>query len=179
MRTLLTLGVALLLSGCMNVGSFGTYWDKGYKDSALLGTWKTAGSSEVSDPNGAPDTGTVSDANGFYLVAVYRKSDNQPTYSEAKTLDIGAGKYLMLTSPNSLIRYEVNGKTIQTYKLDREKLYALADQQQINLGGIGISGSEGGNTSIREVNEAVYNLFVKISDTDKYWHKNMKLNKIK
>ena len=119
---------AVLVSSCIQVADFGTYWDRGVIDPALDGTWrKVEGMVHDGDPGPLPAAWTFRKSGANYAVramspgAQGRVDSRQFT---ARSLRVGPALFLMLRdpegrSPGLIERYEVDGATLRAYRLDK------------------------------------------------------------
>ena len=114
-RTALFLSVLLLLTGCITVHSFGSYWNVGTIDPALAGTWESARVSGGSDVTFTAE-GTI------YRMRFTNTSNDQ----FARTLKVGDSTYLMTKKKEddeggTLIAYVIQGDDMVFFAPNRDK----------------------------------------------------------
>ena len=100
MKNILVCLALLCLTACIPVDDFGSYWDKGTVDSALVGTWK----------NAEPKRGEVGLARltihkDTYRIMSLAKKDRKDKPLFAKTLT--AGRYTFFMFPPASLRENI------------------------------------------------------------------------
>ncbi len=124
----------LALSACTPVDDFGAYWDKGFADPALEGSWKKAGlpGENIGSIPGADLMRFTKNGASYDLQHInsldpaldpekleQRRKDNEQKMS-ARSLQIGKHRFLMEREPAGkgrgfLHRYEIQGTTLREY----------------------------------------------------------------
>ena len=127
-RHLLLLIYVLLLCSCTTVEDFGIYWDKGFHDPSLEGSWKKIGvpGQHIDDTPGSDQLLFTKDGASYAMqsinpidstlpddVAEQRKKDNAGRVA-VRSLRIGRSVFMMIrgydSKPNGMIeRYEIKG----------------------------------------------------------------------
>ena len=140
--------VALLfLSSCIEVKDFGAYWDKGFLDPALAGSWKMIGiPGQALDDTPGADMLRFTKEGAFYSlqyinpvdrtlaadVVAQREKDNEASWA-VRTLKIGSHLYFMRRPKEgkpdgNLERYEMKGDVLQEYVTGDLAIESRGDQ---------------------------------------------------
>jgi hypothetical protein len=178
MRRFLLCLVVLALSSCLPVHDFGTYWNKGYVDRAVLGNW------DVNDSKKKNKTVTVqvTDSGGAYLIKLVEngKEKDQDGPLVGRTLNAGKYKYILYGSESdnkkrtaTLLRYAVKNGMFITYDLKPDSFLKLLHDKYPKVAEIRRSGCDGRiicePIEIGTLNADVFKILSEIPDTRKYW----------
>ena|ERR1035437_4676986 len=141
MRNLFLCLLVVLLSSCIPVEDFGSYWKKGTIDPALLGKWGKMIPRDEDDRKESRSVKTaneggiqVADKGGTYQIDSLdederQKKDYAPVF--ARTLKAGRYTFLMAITKEGdakarvtkgLVRYKLEGDTFQQYHLVDERM---------------------------------------------------------
>jgi len=90
----------LLLCSCTSVENFGAYWDKGFIDPALEGSWKKIGipGEKLSDTPGAYQLLFTTDGTSHAMQAINPVTDDLPPDVAAQRRKDNEGRYLLLSA---------------------------------------------------------------------------------
>jgi hypothetical protein len=175
---------------CTPVEDFGQYWDKGFVDPALEGSWKKQarpgenpsdipsadmlrftrnGTSyalqEINpiDPAAAPD------------VIEQQKADNDMRLS-ARTLRIGKARFLMQRDPagiakdaSVMVRYEVRRGTLREYWINNGEAVDFLEAKHPTAKNIKKNDGEGEYVVIKTFDDEVFKVLSEIADNPAYW----------
>lgn len=136
-----SLVVVALLSSCISVDDFGTYWDKGFVDPTLSGTWQKLDSPSAGTvPGSSPAVWTFTRKDTSYSARAMNpvaRGKVETRQFTARSLRVGDAVFLMLRDPEgktgAIARYEFQGSTLRAYRLDGaaarlEKIGTLDDE---------------------------------------------------
>lgn len=187
----------LVLSSCISVDDFGAYWDKGFVDPALEGTW------EKVDPPGedikhipGPRTWRFTRNGSSY--AAYAIHAIDPTddpeiiaqkravndrYLNARSLRIGKHLFLMQRDPGGqppglIQRYEIQGTTLREYWIDNDAALNLLNAKHPAAKNIRKNPtSEGEFVVIGTFDDEVFQVLSEMVDNPTYWRLNCEYKK--
>jgi hypothetical protein len=187
-RLWLCVASTLFLTSCVPVDEFGTYWDKGFVDPALEGSWMKLGRSG-DDLGGIPlcldvwrftKTGASYSLQGMNRtdrarepdVAAQMKPDSE-LVTDARTLRIGRKLFLMerdAISPGDglLMRYEVHARTLNVYFLDIEAAVDFLEKGHPDATNIR-RGEGGGYVFIGTFDDEVFRILSEFVDDPAHW----------
>lgn len=108
------LAVLLLVAGCLKIGDFGIYWDKGFIDPALEGQWQNA------RPNGSSVTFT-NEGDLYHM-----EFSTDPDKQFARTLKVNESNFLMTKkkleeNSGNLIPYVIEGGNLVLFAANKDK----------------------------------------------------------
>ena len=188
----------LVLSSCTPVEDFGAYWDKGFLDPALEGSWQKIGipGEPIDSIPGAdqllfvkngvsyswqsinPIDSTLSDDQ-----AERRKKDNDARL-DLRTLKIGSSVFIMSRGPAGtktgiLERYEIQGDLLLEYSLDNGAGVDLLEGKYPTARNIHKNRSEGSYVVIDTFDDEVFRILSEMSaDAATYWQLECRYQKI-
>jgi hypothetical protein len=187
----------LALSSCTGVEDFGLYWDKGFVDPALEGSWKKLGL-PGEDPNGipGPDVWRFTRNGPSYLlqginpidqtaeasVIEQQKADNDRPMS-ARTLRIGKHLFLIQRDPGdkgegSIERYEVQRGTLREYWMNNGAALEFIKAKHPTAKNIKKNIGEGEYVVIDTFDDEVFRVLAEIADNPEYWFLNCQYKKV-
>jgi hypothetical protein len=178
----------LVLTSCTPVEDFGPYWDKGFVDPALEGSWKKLGlpGEEIDDIPGADMLKFTKDGSSYLeydinpidLTATaadieQRKADNAQAMS-ARTLRIGKHLFLMQREPGGkgkgyLVRYDVKRGTLDEYWIDNDAAVDFLLSKHPTAKNIKKNVAEGTYVVIGTFDDEVFQVLSEIADNPAYW----------
>jgi hypothetical protein len=179
--------VILFLSSCIEVKDFGAYWDKGFLDPALAGSWKKIGipGQALDDTPGADTLRFTKEGLIYSLqyinpvdktlavdVVAQMEKDNESSWA-VRTLKIGNHVYFMRRPKEgkpdgNLERYEIKGDILQEYMNGDSAIdlvttkYPTAKNIKKNIG-------EGRYLVVQTFDDEVFQILSEISDPS-YWY---------
>jgi len=173
MKKFLLCLTVLFLSSCIPVEDFGTYWDKGIVDSALLGKWK----GEFGNEYNVAEKGCAYQIDS--LDEEIRKDKNYVPIA-AKTINVGSYTFLMAflerkKKATVLIRYKKEDDIIQQYSLKYGKMSAFIEEKYFKVKNIKKDNKCGekcryaSGIRIRKLDKKVYKILSEIPDTRDFW----------
>lgn len=178
-RICLTICAVLVMSSCTPVDDFGLYWDKGFADPALEGSWKKvgrAGDNPDSVP-GCPDLWrfTRSGAN-YSLQAIYPidKTAEPEAALSVRTLQIGKSLFRMQRDPaggkdGAIVRYQVRRGVLEEYWIANGAGVAFVTAKYPTAKNIGKNTGEGEFVVIGTFDDEVFRALSEIADNPRYW----------
>jgi hypothetical protein len=188
MKRLVGVVVLALLPSCTTVEDFGPYWDAGYVDPALEGSWKkigTPGRSVNSTPG--PDQLRFRKEGESYSVqvtnplattlpeelAAQREKDNAAIYP-GRTLRIGERVFFMVRGDlgqlNGFLQpYEIKGDVLQEYILHGDRAVELLEKKYPSATNIAPNRGEGRYIVIKTFDEEVLRILAEMSADPAYW----------
>lgn len=165
-----------LLSSCIPVDDFGTYWDKGVADPALEGTWIRAGRG----PNtaGAPGANawTFTKIGASYVARAMGPAAPGRVDSRqfnARSLRIGGSQFLMLRDPDGrtpglIGRYDVQGTTLREYRIESATALDFLKTKHPTVKSIR-KNAEGSDVSIVTVDDEAMRVLTEMADDPAFW----------
>jgi hypothetical protein len=196
-RFSLCLVAVLLLSSCTPVEDFGVYWDKGFVDPALEGSWKKLGL-PGENPNNipAPDLWRFTRNGASYSlqginpidqtaapdIIEDQKASNEARMS-ARTLRIGKHLFLIRRDPGgqgdgSIERYDVQRGTMQEYRMDNGAAVEFLQAKHPTAKNIRKNVGEGEFVVINTFDDEVFQILSEIADNPAYWFLNCRYKKV-
>lgn len=178
----------LLLSSCTEVEDFGAYWDQGFVDPALEGTWKKIGipGKNLNATPGPDKVLFVKDGLSYSFqainpldrrlpddVAAQRKKDNDER-SDLRTLKIGKNLFFMARAKQGkqdgmIERYEIKGNILGEYILNNGAAVEFLAANHPTAKNIGKNTGEGRYVVIKTFDDEVFHILSEISDDTTYW----------
>jgi len=178
----------LALSSCTSVEDFGIYWDKGFIDPALEGTWKKLGlPGQDSNSIPGPDLWRFTrDGSRYSLEGInptdrtaepgvieQQKADNQRRMS-GRTLRIGKHLFLMQRNPDgqgegAIERYDVRRGTLQEYYINNGAAVEFLKAKHPTAKNIKRNVGEGEYVVIDMFDDEVFQVLSEIADNPAYW----------
>jgi len=176
--------ILLMLSSCITVEDFGSYWSKGTVDTALLGTWGEWNPEHKNNilpvtitNNGSALRIVFLDGNG----AIRKDQDS----GAGRTLKAGNYTFLMTTAEVAiqdgqhvkglLYRYKVEGDKIHVYSLYSDPMveflkrnYPKEENFIAKLGSPDCK-HKCSDVSIKTLDAGVYKILSEIPDTPEFW----------
>lgn len=156
----------LLLASCMDVDTFGEYWDKGTIDPYIIGKWDLA-----RDRNKVSIV--VSSDNAMYHITY----NSQEKYI-AKTLKVGHYTFFMAKETKYrskisgvIVRYAINDGKVTLYEFDFAALNAFLKTRYPTQQVIYNTPEGGGSMTVKVLNEETIQILSEIPDTEQYWRK--------
>lgn len=177
----------VLLSSCIDVSDFAAYWDKGFVDPALAGTWKKIGipGQRIDDTPGADTLLFTKDGLSYAMqainpldepmsdaVAAQRKKDNDVRW-DVRTLKIGKHVFLMRKEGQQngkLERYEVRGNILRQYVGNGDVAVDFLAAKHPTAKNIKRNTGEGRYIVIQTFDEEAFQILSEISDLPAYWN---------
>ncbi len=187
-RHLLLLIYVLLLCSCTSVEDFGTYWDKGFYDPSLEGSWKKIGipGQDIDDTPGSDQLLFTKNGGSYAMqainpidstlpdhVAEQRKKDNAVRFA-VRSLKIGRYVFLMTRGdddkPNGMIqRYEIKGDVLQEYYLENGRAVDLLEAKYPAAKNITRNRGEGRYVVINTFDDEVFRVLAEMTANPAYW----------
>jgi hypothetical protein len=188
----------LALSSCTEVADFGLYWDKGFLDPALEGTWKKLGlpgADRDSIPGADQWRFTRSgasyavqsinpvDANAEPDVVEQQKAENEHRTS-ARTLRIGKHLFLMEREKDGsgdgvIVRYDIRRGTLQEYWIDNGAAVDFLKARHPTAKNIKRNVGEGEYVVIGQFDDEVFQVLSEIADNPAYWFISCQYKKVR
>ncbi|HYD18072.1 MAG TPA: hypothetical protein VEF76_06315 [Patescibacteria group bacterium] len=171
------------LTSCLFVEDFGTYWNKATIDPALLAEWRID-EKETVRIESAGDTMRIEEATP--------KEPSERAFVVARALQIGAYHYLMVKGKPEgsaelqnlgLFRYLVTNDTLTVYWLHPERMNDFLVKNYSSVGNITVPPCIGKCrhptwTTIRLLDDEVYDILAKIPATEEFWGHDGSMKKI-
>jgi hypothetical protein len=179
---------ALALSSCTSVEDFGLYWNKGFIDPALAGSWKKL-VLPGQDPHEIPGpdllrftrSGSSYSFQGINpidqtaepdIIEQQKAVNDQPM--SARTLRIGKHLFLMQRDPGGqadglIERYEVQRGTLQEYWMDNGAAVEFLKAKHPTAKNIKRNVGEGEYVVIDTFDDEVFRVLAEIADNPAYW----------
>jgi hypothetical protein len=194
----LCLVAVLVLSSCTPVEDFGSYWDKGFVDPALEGSWKKFGR-PGEDPKHIPSPDLwrfTRNGSSYSLQGINpidqtaapdviedQKASNKARMS-ARTLRIGKHLFLIQRDPGdqgkgSIERYDVQRGTLQEYWIDNGAAVEFLKAKHPTAKNIKKNDGEGEFVVINTFDEEVFQVLSEIADNPAYWFLNCRYKKVR
>ena len=187
-RHLLPIAACLLLAACTEVKDFGAYWDKGFVDPALEGTWKKIGlpGKKLNSTPGPDKLLFVKDGLSYAVqainpigrtlpddVAAQRKNDNEGRIT-VRTLKIGKHLFVMAkgeegTQDGTIERYEIQGHVLREYFLNNGAALDFLGTRHPTARNIGKNRGDGRYVVINTFDDEVFRILSEIADDSAYW----------
>jgi hypothetical protein len=187
-RRLLPVVVLLLLSSCTPVDDFGAYWDKGFVDPALEGTWKKIGipGQDLNATPGADRLLFTKDGPSYSWQAInpldstlsddaaaQRRKDNDARLA-LRTLKIGNHLFFAARGPQGnrggmLNRYEVQGDLLLEDFINNGTAVDFLEAKHPTARNIHKNKAEGRYVVIETFDDEVFQILSEISDDAAYW----------
>jgi hypothetical protein len=184
----LCLVAVLGLSSCTEVKDFGLYWDKGFIDPALEGSWKKLGQpGKNRDSVPGPDLWRFTrngsshslqsinpvDETARPDVVERQKADNEERVS-VRTLRIGKHLFLMQRGPagqgvSGIVRYDVQRGTLQEYWTDNGAVVEFLMAKHPTAKNIKKAVGPGVSVVIDTFDDEVFRVLSEIADNPAYW----------
>jgi|KBSMisStaDraftv2_1062788.scaffolds.fasta_scaffold22104_6 hypothetical protein len=177
----------LIQTSCTRVEDFGAYWNRGFVDAALQGSWKKLGlpGQNPDDIPGPDQWRFVKDGSSYALQAInpiddtappdeiaQRKADNEQRVS-ARSLRIGKQLILMQREPGgsqgSIERYEVKRGVLEEYWIDDYMAVAFLEAKHPTAVNIHRNEGEGEYVVIDTFDDEVFAVLSEIADNPSYW----------
>lgn len=183
MKKFLVALALLCLTSCIPVDDFGTYWDKGTVDSALVGTWTGVRHKDGIGP------AHIAVVKGVYRITSLAKKDAKDKPLYARTLTAGRYTFFMASSDTGgkterdLVRYTLKDGRLTEYSLEVRPVEAWLKwrhPQAKNLEAVSCKPKclyE--QVKIRTLTADVVNILSEIPDTKEYWQPMEEWRKVK
>ena len=189
----------LVLTSCTPVEDFGPYWDKGFVDPALEGSWKKTGlpGQEIDGIPGADVLRFTKDDSSYRQYDInptndtrltaeeieQRKADNAQPIS-VRTLRIGKHQFLMRREPGGerkgcLVRYEIRRDTLDEYWIENGIAIDFLLSKHPTAKNIRKNVAEGDYVVIGTFDDEVFRVLSEIADKPEYWILECQYKKIK
>jgi hypothetical protein len=188
----------LALSSCTGVEDFGLYWDKGFIDPALEGSWRKLGL-PGEDPNHMPGpdlwrfkrNGSSYSLQGINPIdqtaepdiIERQKADNEQRMS-ARTLRVGKHLFLMQRDPggqgksSAIERYDVQRGTLREYWMNNGAAVDFLKAKHPTAKNIKRNVGEGEYVVIDTFDDEVFRVLSEIADNPAYWFLNCRYQKV-
>lgn len=187
----------LVLSSCTPVEDFGPYWDKGFVDPALEGSWKKIGlpDREMNSIPG-PDLWRFTRDDSSYLQyginaidptlppdeIEQRKAVNAQAIG-TRTLRIGKHRFLMQREPGGtgkgyIVRYDVQRGMLDEYWIENGIAVDFLLSKHPTAKNIRKNVAEGTYVVIGTFDDEVFNVLSEIADNPAYWILNCRYKKV-
>jgi hypothetical protein len=186
-RLCLTICAVLVMSSCTPVEDFGLYWDKGFLDPALAGSWKKVGPAGE-DSDSVPclnrwrftRSGTNYSAQSINPIdqaadpqeIAEQKAENERALS-VRTLRIGKSLFLMQSDPadqgkGAIVRYEVRRGVLNEYWIDNGASVDFVQAKYPTAKNIKATYSPS-YVAIGTFDDEVFRALSEIADNPTYW----------
>jgi len=179
----------LLLCACTSVEDFGAYWDKGFVDPALNGSWKktglpgepinsTPGADQVVFKNAGTSSYEMYSINPLDSTlpadAVERRQQDNARPLFTRTLRIGSYTFLMSRASESksegiMQRYDIKGDTLNIYYLENGRAVDLLEAKYPNAANIAKNRGEGRYVVIKTFDDEVFRILTEMTSDQSYW----------
>jgi len=185
-RGCLTICAVLVMSSCTPVDDFGLYWDKGFVDPALEGSWKKIRpAGEDPDAVLGPDLWRFTRSGATYSlqginpvdetagpnINAQQEADNEATI--VRTLRIGKSLFMMQRDPASpegtIVRYEVRRGVLNEYSIENGAGVAFVNAKYPTAKNITQNTGEGEYVVIGTFDDEVFRALSEIADNPRYW----------
>jgi hypothetical protein len=193
----LPLVVVLLLASCTPVADFGAYWDTGFVDPAIEGTWKKIGipGEALNSIPGADQLLFVKDGQSYSFQAInplddpalsaenvaQRRKDNDAR-SPVRTLKIGSHLFFMMRNPvgtqGTMERYEIKGDLLLEYHVNNEAALDFLEAKHPTARNIAKNFGEGRYVVIKTFDDEVFRILSEIADDPDYWYLSCQYRKV-
>lgn len=188
LQKLFLLGVAFLLTSCIEVENFGDYWDKAQLDPALAGHWKTKWETDKNGNKSRNEIIYFIQGASFQELDFECKMEKQrkrceagnPTYP-VKTIAIGP--YQFVASGSDMTRYKATASSLIAYDLNVEPAWAFLESHYPDMTNITkeeIAAGRGNKTyalKIKVIDDKVAEMLASIPDNAIYWKRTGKLTR--
>ncbi|MGB4102393.1 MAG: hypothetical protein WBK91_10875 [Alphaproteobacteria bacterium] len=174
MKKTLLLACTLLLASCIDVMNFGIYWNRGYLEPSLVGTWDPI-------PVAGQDLGTLKRQRltikgDTYVITSYEGGiEKTDAPMVGRLLLVSHLTFLMLggQTQGALYRYKLEGKdVVKFYNLDKvaaQKFVAEKFPNAKNIEGGPGAGTYGATFGIKNLDSEALQILVAIPDNETYW----------
>lgn len=192
MKNFLLCLVVVLLSSCIPVDDFGSYWQKGYVDPALLGKWSMTTPREDDERKEArsvkvdTDVYQVINKTGIYQFDSLDYKDKQKTdYTPDPARSLKVGNYTFLMQPDKenlkkgrfikgfVFRYKLEGNVLQFCSPVPEQTGAFLNKKYPKTKNIQRRACTGkclwDGVNIKKFNGEVSKILSEIPDTKEFW----------
>lgn len=188
MKRLIRVVVLVLLSSCTTVEDFGPYWDAGYLDPALEGSWKKIGipGRPVNSTPGPEQLLFRREGESYSVqvtnpidttlpeeVAARQEKDNAAMFP-GRTLRIGQRVFFMVRGDlgqlNGFLQpYEIKGDVLQEYILHGDRAIDLLEKKYPAAKNIAPNRGEGRYIVIKTFDDEVFRILAEMSADPAYW----------
>jgi hypothetical protein len=175
------------MSSCTPVDDFGLYWDKGFVDPALAGSWKKVRAGEDSDSVPCPNLWRFTRSGTTYSLqsinpidqtadphdVAQQKADNERALS-VRSLRIGKSLFLMRRDPadqgkGEIARYEVRRGVLNEYWIVNGDAVDFVEAKYPTAKNIRKNDGEGEYLVIGTFDDEVFRALSEIADNPRYW----------
>jgi hypothetical protein len=197
-RFIACLAAVVIQTACLGVDNFGAYWDKGFVDPALEGSWKKAGriGQPINDTPGPDMWRFTKNGTSYSLQAInpidpssspdeiaQAQADND-TRIPSRSLRVGESLLLMQfeSGPNGqgwMERYEVEGDTLREYWIENSTAVDYVLDRRPTPRNITKNTGEGGYVVIHTFDDEVFQVLGELGDKARYWRLNCEYKKIR
>jgi hypothetical protein len=188
----------LALSSCTGVEDFGLYWDKGFIDPALEGSWKKLGlpGRDINSIPGADLWRFTRNGSSYSLqwinpvdqtakagASEQLKGDNERLLS-ARTLRIGQHVFLMQRDSagqgkSAIERYDIQRGTLQEYWMNNGAAVDFLEAKHPTAKNIRRNVGEGEYVVIGTFDDEVFRVLSEIADDPAYWFLNCRYKRVR
>jgi hypothetical protein len=197
-RLLVCLAAVVVMSACVTVEDFGTYWNLGFADPALEGTWKNIGWSGESKPEPLATVRFTRAGDGYALqaikaidpawsperLALERAHGERLLPGSARSLKVGDATFLMLGGPGAtgqmMVRYEMRGDMLSEYWIEHVRASEFLRQQHPPTKNI--TSNAGGLSdiiSIRVFDDDVFQVLSELAAKPELWRLEGRYQKVR
>jgi|KBSMisStaDraftv2_1062788.scaffolds.fasta_scaffold79090_2 hypothetical protein len=196
-RFIACLAAVVIQTACLGVDNFGAYWDKGFVDPALEGSWKKVGliGQPINDTPGPDMWRFTKDGTSYGLQGInpidpssspdeiaQAQADNDARIP-ARSLRVG--EYLLLMQFESganrqgwMERYEVEGDTLREYWSENSTAVDYVLDRRPMPRNITKNTGEGRFVVIHTFDDEVFQVLGELGDKARYWRLNCEYRKI-
>jgi hypothetical protein len=187
-KHLLLVVYVLLLCSCTSVDDFGIYWDKGFHDPSLEGSWKKIGipGQNIDSTPGADQLVFTTNDGSYAMQAInpidstlpddaaeQRKKDNAARFA-LRSLRIGRFVFMMIrgdeSRPNGMIqRYAIKGDVLEEYYLENGRAVDLLEAKYPAAKNIRKNRGEGRFVVINTFDDEVFRILSEMAANPAYW----------
>ena len=197
-RFIACLAVVVIQTACLDVENFGVYWDKGFVDPALEGSWKKIGlrGQKINDTPGPDIWRFTKDGTSYSLQGINPIDPSSPadkiaqaqadndTRVPVRSLRVGDYLLLMQFAPDPsgqgwMERYEVKGDTLREYWIENSTAVDYVLDRRPTPRNITKNTGEGRRLVIHTFDDEVFQVLGELGNKSRYWRLTCEYKKIR